>query len=90
MKTRKEHNVFCASKGVNPNMCDKTNRWMDEPAKKGGGCSHRKKRHSSVDCLTWALSARNLREGVARYRACQYHREADRKTDRCDSKSLKT
>ena len=43
MKTRKEHNVFCASKGVNPNMCHKTNRWMDEPAKKGGGCSHRKK-----------------------------------------------
>ena len=90
MKSRKEHNVFCVSKGIHPTVCDKTNRWMDEPAKRGGGCAHRKQRHSLVDCLKWSLSSGNLREAKEHYLACQIHREADRKTDRCDSESLET
>ena len=90
MKTRKEHNEYCESKGINRKVCDETNKWMDEPAKEGGGCAHRKQRHSSVDCVKWAFSARNVQDGIARYRACQIHREADRKTDLCDSESLKT
>lgn len=90
MKTRKKHNEYCESKGVNRKVCNKTNKWMDEPAKEGGGCAHRKQRHSSVDCVKWTLSGGNLREVKERYVACQIHREADRKTDRCDSESLKT
>jgi len=59
---------------------------MDEPAKAGGGCSHREKRHGSADCFKWALA--NPQKFTERYRACQAHREADKKTDRCGSKSL--
>ena len=88
MKTKKQHDVYCESKGIAPKICDKTNQWMDEPAKKGGGCAHRKERHGSVDCLKWSLSAKNLRQAKEHYFACQVHREADRKTDRCGSKSL--
>ncbi|MDH5782922.1 MAG: hypothetical protein OEZ35_04570 [Candidatus Bathyarchaeota archaeon] len=88
MKTRKEHNLYCETKSIDREICDLTNEWMDEPARKGGGCAHRKQRHSSVDCLKWSLTARNLPEARERYRACQIHREADRKTDRCGSKSL--
>lgn len=89
MKTRKEHNVYCESKGISPKVCDQTNQYMDEPAKEGGGCAHREQRHSTVDCLKWvAKSATNPKEAVEQYRACQAHREADRKTDRCGSKSL--
>lgn len=88
MKTKKQHDVYCESKDINPKICDETNQWMDEPAKRGGGCAHRKERHSSVDCLKWSLSAKNPREATDRYRACQVHREADRKTDRCGSESL--
>ena len=88
MKTKKQHNEHCESKGINRNICDKTNEWMDEPAKRGGGCAHRKQRHSSEDCLRWSLSAKNPQEAVGRYLACQVHREADRETDRCGSKSL--
>jgi len=88
VKTRKKHNEYCESKGIDRNICDKTNEWMDNPAKKGGGCAHRKQRHSSVDCLRWSLSAKNPKEAIERYRACEIHREADRKTDRCGSKSL--
>jgi hypothetical protein len=62
---------------------------MDAPAKEICGCSHRDQRHSTVDCLEWAAkSIMNPKEAVERYRACQAHREADRKTDRCGSKSL--
>ena len=39
-------------------------------------------------CVRWSLSAKNPREAIERYHACQIHREADRKTDRCGSKSL--
>ena len=87
MRTKKEHDDYCQSKGISQSICDKTNRWMDEPAKDGGGCVHREKRHNSVDCLRWALSG-NPREAKERYSACQAHREADRKTDRCGSRSL--
>ncbi len=59
---------------------------MDAPSRRGGGCAHREQRHRTIDCLTWA--ARNPKEAVDRYHACQVHREADRKTDRCGSKSL--
>ena len=88
MKTRREHNEYCESKGINRKVCNETNEWMDEPAKSGGGCAHRKQRHSSTDCLKWSLSAGSLREARKRYLACQIHREADRKTSRCGSKSL--
>lgn len=54
MKTKKEHNDYCESKNIDPVICDKTNQWRDEPAKKGGGCAHREQRHGSVDCLAWA------------------------------------
>lgn len=54
MKTKKEHNDYCESKNIDPVICDKTNQWMDEPAKKDGGCAHREQRHGSVDCLAWA------------------------------------
>jgi len=89
MKTKKEHNDYCESKGISRKICGETNQWMDEPARNGGGCAHREQRHSSMDCLKWAaLSVRNPGEVGNRYRACQIHREADRKTDRCGSKSL--
>lgn len=88
MRTRKEHNEYCESKGIDPEICDITNRWMDEPAKEGGGCAHRRKRHSHTDCIRWSFSAKTLRDAISRYLACQTHREADRKTDRCGSKSL--
>ena len=88
MKTKKEHNEYCAFKGVDPRMCNDTNQWMDEPVKEGGGCAHRNQRHGSIDCLRWGLSAKNPREAINRYLACQIHREADRITDRCGSKSL--
>ena len=87
MKTKREHNAYCESKGVSPKICDITNQHMDAPAKDGGGCAHREKYHRSVDCVKWALSG-NPKEVIEKYRACQIHREADRKTDRCDSKSL--
>lgn len=88
MKTRKAHNSYCMSKGISLIVCDETNQWMDEPAKDGGGCAHRKQRHGSADCLRWALTGQNPQETVSRYLACQIHREADRKTDRCGSESL--
>jgi len=88
MKSRREHNRYCTSKGISPRICDDTNQWMDEPAKEVGGCVHRNQRHSSTDCLKWALSAKSPREIIPRFLACQIHREADRKTDRCGSKSL--
>jgi hypothetical protein len=87
MKTKREHNAYCESKGVSPKICEATNQHMDAPAKEGGGCAHREKYHSSVDCVRWALSG-NPKEAIERYHACQIHREADRKTDRCGSKSL--
>ena len=89
MKTRREHNIYCESHGVTPKICDQTNKWMDAPAKKGGGCAHRKERHHLIDCIRYSLSAKNKREAKERYEACQIHREADRKTDRCGSKSLR-
>lgn len=88
MRTRKQHNDFCESFGIDPNICDITNKWMDKPAKDGGGCSHRNKRHSSQDCFAFALKGKIFSEMRNRYLACQIHREADRKTDRCGSKSL--
>ena len=83
MRTRKEHNEYCKSKGINPRICDETNKWMDEPAKKGGGCAHRKERHGFIDGLKWSFSANNPGEAISRYRAYQLHRKADRKTGRC-------
>jgi hypothetical protein len=88
MKTRKEHNSYCTSKGIDPRICNETNQWMDDPVKEGGGCAHRKQRHGSIDCLRWALSGQNPQDTVSRYLACQIHREADRKTDRCGSEPL--
>jgi len=87
MPARKEHNQDCENKGISPKVCEETNQWMDAPAKEGGGCAHREKHHSPVDCVKWALSG-NPREARERYRACQAHREADKKTDRCGSESL--
>lgn len=86
MPTRRGHNKSCESEGISPKICDKTNEWMDAPAKEGGGCTHREKRHSSIDCVKWALS--NPKEARERYRACQIHRQEDRETDRCGSESL--
>jgi hypothetical protein len=86
MPNRQEHNKRCESKGISPKVCDKTNAWMDDPSKDGGGCTHREKRHSSVDCLRWALS--NPKEAKERYSACQIHRDVDRETDSCHSESL--
>ena len=88
MRRRKEHNTYCESFGVNPIICDETNKWMDAPAKHGGGCSHREKRHSSSDCMMLALKAKTFIEGFDRYFACQIHREADRRTDKCGLGSL--
>jgi hypothetical protein len=88
MPTRKEHNSFCEQDGINPAVCDRTNAWMDAPARKGGGCAHREERHSSRDCLRLALSATTLQEGAGQYLACQLHRELDRRSDRCGSKPL--
>ena len=87
MPARREHNKDCESKGISSRVCNKTNEWMDAPSTEGGGCAHREKRHGSVDCVKWALSG-NPREAPERYRACQAHREMDRKTDRCGSESL--
>lgn len=87
MPTRREHNKRCESKGISSRICDKTNEWMDAPSRDGGGCAHREKRHSSVNCLQWALL--NPKEAKQRYDACQIHREADRETDSCGSESLR-
>lgn len=45
--------------------------------------------HSSFLSLRARLSAKNIREAKEQYPACQIHRKADRKTDRCGSKSLR-
>jgi len=87
MPARKEHNEICQSKGISAKVCEETNQHMDAPAKEGGGCAHREQRHRTIDCVVWA--AANPKEAAERYRACQVHREADRKTDRCGSESLK-
>jgi len=87
MPNRREHNKDCESKGISPKVCDRTNEWMDEPVKDGGGCTHREKRHSLVDCAIWAVKG-NPRESLQRYSACQAHRNMDKKTDRCSSESL--
>lgn len=86
MPSRKEHDDYCKSKGISPKVCEKTNEWIDAPAKDGGGCTHREQRHRTIDCLKWAAS--NPRESRERYAACQAHREADRKADKCGSTSL--
>jgi hypothetical protein len=87
MPSRREHNKKCESKGISPEVCNTTNEWMDAPAKAGGGCTHREKRHSPIDCVKWALSG-NPKEAIGRYNACQVHRQADKETDRCGSESL--
>jgi len=90
MPTRREHNKDCQSKGISAKVCEETNQYMDAPAKEGGGCAHREQRHRTVDCVVWAAkSAANPKEAVDRYHACHAHREADKKTDRCGSESLK-
>jgi len=89
MRRRRDHNAYCEAFGVSPNVCNETNKWMDAPAKHGGGCKHREKRHSNSDCLKWSLNSDNILEGIERFfRACQIHRKADRKTDKCGSKAL--
>jgi len=81
--------------GISKDTCEFVNRWMDEPAKRYPGCTHRKYRHSDFDCLTLGIAegikeARrtgSILKGVKKMseviKACKLHIELDKKEGKC-------
>lgn len=101
MSGRTKHTLICKQKGIDEDICDVVNRWMDEPSHQYPGCSHRQFRHSEEDCREvakqvfthlylyeeYGLDAA-LEATVQVYAACQIHREVDRENESCGCKAL--
>jgi len=98
MPRRETHNRVCVSEGIEKDICDRVNRWMDEPSQLNPGCSHRESRHSREDCEQLAQdlyreystlgSQVAVQKAEQAYKACQLHREEDKKAESCGCKAL--
>jgi len=48
------HIQNCMKAGIDKQVCEKINKWMDEPSSWIPGCRHRQYRHSLEDCTSIA------------------------------------
>ena len=55
MPSFKEHKRSCVEYGIDEEVCEIVNRWMDKPSRYIPGCRHRELRHRIENCLTMAL-----------------------------------
>lgn len=83
MPNRNTHNRHCEDAGIDKIICDVVNEWMDEPIKIHPGCGHRNYRHGSKDCRDISKRGRNFTEIQQYNKACQIHRDLDRKSNGC-------
>ena len=83
MPNLKKHNKDCTDLGIEPNVCNITNKWMDAPSQQIPGCEHREFRHSLIDCSGWASQGESLLESRDRLKACSRHIVLDSLTGSC-------
>jgi len=91
---------MCTKANIDRDVCERVNKWMDEPAKKIPGCAHRLLRHSPKDCIKIAqqicidvLKETNdqdlaFRKAIMAIKACHLHIRVDEESSKMQTPNI--